>query len=81
MLSPIWIPYIGYISLQINIINTYSSKIAYINVNIDQRLVRLFILAKVMGTFQTDQTEHEMLQTLFTYEKESGQVQRFLGNK
>src|SRR5436190_18155813 len=63
VLSPIWIPFIGYISLRINIINTYSAKITYIN--IDQRLVRLFILAKVMDTFKTDQTEREMLQTLF----------------
>ncbi|RGB26739.1 hypothetical protein C1646_720388 [Rhizophagus diaphanus] len=40
--------------------------------------VGLFILAKVMGTFETDQTEHEMLQTLLKYEKVPGQAQRFL---
>ncbi|RGB24831.1 hypothetical protein C1646_772560 [Rhizophagus diaphanus] len=54
----------------------YSLKIVYIN--IDQCLVRLFILAKVIGTFKTDQMEREMLQILFTYEKVPGQVQRFL---
>jgi len=76
MLSPLLASLIEYISLRINIINTYSAKITYIN--IDQHLVRLFILAKVM---QTDQTEHEMLQTLLTYEGEPGEAQRFLGNK
>src|SRR5215204_3049768 len=68
VLLPILIPSIGYISIT-NKYNTYSAKITYINIG--QLLVRLFIfLAKVMGTFQTNQTEHEMLQTLFTYEKE-----------
>src|SRR3954454_13946134 len=79
VLSPILIPSVGYISLLIIVINTYSAKIIYIN--IEKRLVRLFILAKVMGTFETDQTEHEMLQTLLKYEKVPGQAQRFLGNK
>src|SRR6185369_13163886 len=77
MLSPLLASLIGYISLRINIINTYSAKIIYIN--IDQHLVRFFILAKVTGTMQTDQTEHEMLQTLLTYEGEPGEAQRFLG--
>ncbi|GES89486.1 hypothetical protein GLOIN_2v1480732 [Rhizophagus clarus] len=31
-----------------------------------------------MGTFETDQTEHEMLQTLFKYEKFPDQAQMFL---
>ena len=59
----------------------YSVKTIYcIHVLISINVTRLFILSKVMDTFQTAQDNPpETLQTLLTYEKMPGQAQRFLG--